>query len=271
MVRPETGALDALRVLTTAGLPGLIVHDGESYLIVPASQVLRVPLPRFVLDEPSLARVWDEASADVLAARLVDVQVSDLVAALALGELLAGVTAFEVGTVAATLLILRAQEQVAPEHGKEAAVQIALLLNTGYNLAATRASVPAGRVADRLGAAGPVRVLLAGVLAFAAAYLALAAPSTSWGLLLIPFLAAGVAIGCVETAEHAAVAALAPSDLRGSAFGLLAGVQSLGNVAASAVAGILWTAVSPSAAFGYLTAWMLIAAVLLAVAAHRSR
>ena len=83
MVRPETGALDALRVLTTAGLPGLIVHDGESYVIVPASQVLRVALPRYVLDDPSLARVWDEASADVLAARLVDVHVSDLVAALA--------------------------------------------------------------------------------------------------------------------------------------------------------------------------------------------
>jgi hypothetical protein len=37
------------------------------------------------------------------------------------------------------------------------------------------------------------------------------------------FLAAGIAIGCVETGEHAAVAALAPPDLRGSAFGLLAG------------------------------------------------
>jgi hypothetical protein len=63
----------------------------------------------------------------------------------------------------------------------------------------------------------------------------------------------------VETSEHAAVAALAPAQLRGSAFGLLAFVQAAGNLAASAVAGLLWTAVSPRAAFGYLVVWMLLA------------
>jgi hypothetical protein len=72
------------------------------------------------------------------------------------------------------------------------------------------------------------------------------------------FLAAGVAIGCVETAEHAALAALAPAALRGSAFGLLAAVQSFGNLAASAIAGLLWTVASPRVAFGYLAAWMLL-------------
>jgi hypothetical protein len=40
--------------------------------------------------------------------------------------------------------------------------------------------------------------------------------------------------------------------LRGSAFGLLTAVQSLGNLAASAIAGLLWTAASPRVAFGYL-------------------
>jgi len=53
-----------------------------------------------------------------------------------------------------------------------------------------------------------------------------------------------VAIECTETAEHAAVAALAPVELRGSAFGLLAGVQSFGNLAASVGAGLLWTLAS---------------------------
>jgi hypothetical protein len=55
-------------------------------------------------------------------------------------------------------------------------------------------------------------------------------------------------IGCVETAEHAAVAALAPVELRGSAFGLLAAVQGFGNLAASAIAGLLWTLASPRVA-----------------------
>jgi MFS family permease len=71
-------------------------------------------------------------------------------------------------------------------------------------------------------------------------------------------VAAGVAIGCVETAEHAAVADLAPVELRGSAFGLLAAVQSFGNLAASAIAGLLWTLASPPVAFGYLGIWMLV-------------
>lgn len=73
------------------------------------------------------------------------------------------------------------------------------------------------------------------------------------------FVLAGIGIGCVETAEHAAVAALAPEQLRGSAFGLLATAQSLGNFVASSVAGLLWTLVSPTAAFIYAAAWMLIA------------
>jgi hypothetical protein len=40
-------------------------------------------------------------------------------------------------------------------------------------------------------------------------------------------------------------------------------VQSFGNLAASAVAGALWTLVSPRAAFLYLGAWMLVSAVAL--------
>jgi len=42
---------------------------------------------------------------------------------------------------------------------------------------------------------------------------------------------------------------------------LLAALQSAGNLAASAIAGILWTAFSPGVAFIWLAAWML-AAVL---------
>ena len=47
------------------------------------------------------------------------------------------------------------------------------------------------------------------------------------------------------------------------AFGLLAVVQSVGNLATSAVAGLLWTLATPSVAFGYLAAWMLAALLAL--------
>jgi MFS family permease len=158
--------------------------------------------------------------------------------------------------VAATLLILRASELLAPGRSQDRATQLALALYVAYNVAATLASIPAGRLGDRRGA---VLVLVLGVGLFGLAYAGFAAGGSSV-LALVPwFVAAGVAIGCVETAEHAAVASLAPVELRGSAFGLLAAVQSFGNLAASAVAGLLWTLASPRVAFGYLMGWMVLA------------
>lgn len=173
-----------------------------------------------------------------------------------LGRLMIGIGAFELGNLAVTLLILRATDLLAPAQGQHSAVQIALLLYVAYNLAATIASVPAGRLIDRRGA---VLVLASGVACFLAAYIGFAATGTSIPVLAVCFVAAGVAIGCVETAEHAAVARLAPEDLRGSAFGLLAGVQSFGNLVASSVAGLLWTVVSPAAGLLFAAALMTIA------------
>jgi hypothetical protein len=46
-------------------------------------------------------------------------------------------------------------------------------------------------------------------------------------------------------------------------------VQSFGNLAASAIAGLLWTLTSPQVAFGYLVGWMLLALIGL-LAARRS-
>ncbi|WP_328478652.1 MFS transporter [Streptomyces sp. NBC_00377] len=186
-----------------------------------------------------------------------------------LGRLMAAVAAFEAGNVAATLLILRASDLLAPGHGTQSATTLALGLYTAYNVAATLASVPAGRLADRLGVRGPVLVLAGGVAAFALSYGLFAVSGAGLMVLAIPFLLAGVGIGAVETAQHSAVAALAPTDLRGSAFGLLATVQSLGNLAASTVAGVLWTAFSPAVAFAYLTAWMVLALAGLRFTAAR--
>jgi MFS family permease len=180
-----------------------------------------------------------------------------------LGRLLVGVSAFEVGNVAATLLILRATEVLTPPHGHDTAVKLGLGLYTAYNLAATLASIPAGQLGDRR---GNLPVLLLGVVCFGGAYVGFALNGASVALLAISFVLAGVAIGFVETAEHAAVAGLAPPDIRGSAFGLLAAIQSLGNFAASAGAGLLWTEVSPRAAFLYLAAWMAVSLVAFAAA-----
>jgi MFS family permease len=102
----------------------------------------------------------------------------------------------------------------------------------------------------------------AGLLGFA--YAGLAAGGDNVAPLAALFVLGGLGMGCVETAEHSAVAALAPEGLRGSAFGLLALIQSAGSLAASAIAGVLWTAISPSLAFGYLAACMLVTLAALA-------
>jgi MFS family permease len=177
-----------------------------------------------------------------------------------LGRLMVSATAFELGNAAATLLILRTTDVLTPTHGGDRATQIALLLYTAYNLAATLVSLPAGHMNDRVGS---VRAWQLGAAAFFGSYLLFASSGTSIALLAVAFVLAGVGIGFAETAQSAAVAASAPVELRGSAFGLLAGLQAFGNLAASVVAGLLWTLVSPEVAFLYLGAWMLVALLSL--------
>ena len=178
-----------------------------------------------------------------------------------LGRLFAGCAAFEIGNCAATLLILRATELLGPGRSDDHATQLALALYVAYDIAATATSILAGRHSDRHGA--PV-VLVAGAVMFAAAYIWFAVGPDNVIALAPAFILAGIGIGCAETAEHAAVASLAPNELRGSAFGMLAALQSFGNLAASSIAGILWTAVSPTAAFIFLAVAMTIAVPLIA-------
>ena len=44
--------------------------------------------------------------------------------------------------------------------------------------------------------------------------------------------------------------------------------QSIGNFAASAIGGLLWTLISPVAAFLWFAAWMLLALVAFALGRH---
>jgi CBS domain-containing protein len=63
----STPAIEAARLLAGQNLPGLIVVDeqGRPFTVLPGTQVLRMAVPQYVLDDPTLARVVDEAAADV--------------------------------------------------------------------------------------------------------------------------------------------------------------------------------------------------------------
>ncbi|SDJ03306.1 CBS domain-containing protein [Nonomuraea jiangxiensis] len=58
--------IDAARLLADQDLPGLIVvgDDGLPVTILPGTQVLRLAVPGYCLEDPALARVVDEAHAD---------------------------------------------------------------------------------------------------------------------------------------------------------------------------------------------------------------
>lgn len=129
-----------------------------------------------------------------------------------------------------------------------------------YDLAAMLVSFPAGALADRV---GMTRVLAAGVAFCALAYVGFAATGASVPELALCFVVAGVAIGCVETVQHGAVAVHVESGLRAQSFGVLAGAQAGGQFLASTVAGLLWTALSPEPAMLYATAWMVVSLMSL--------
>ena len=77
-----------------------------------------------------------------------------------LGRWMVAVAAFELGNVAATLLILRATELLSPTRGGDSATQLALGLYLAYNVAATVTSVPAGQISDRVGPGGVLAELI---------------------------------------------------------------------------------------------------------------
>jgi CBS domain-containing protein len=68
----DSNALEAVRLLATRRLPGLVVTDtaGTPVTILPASQVVRLLVPPYVLDDPSLAGVLSESMADRVADKL---------------------------------------------------------------------------------------------------------------------------------------------------------------------------------------------------------
>jgi len=78
-VRLDDPALDAARLLAERGLPGVLVVDDQGFprAVLPASQLVRLIVPDYILEDPTLAAVIDEAHADRLAQALTGLSVRD--------------------------------------------------------------------------------------------------------------------------------------------------------------------------------------------------
>lgn len=77
-VTPDTPVLEAARLLADQDLPGLIVIDerGCPATVLPGTEVLRLAVPTYCQDDPTLAHVVDEAHADRFLETLGDRRVS---------------------------------------------------------------------------------------------------------------------------------------------------------------------------------------------------
>jgi len=183
-----------------------------------------------------------------------------------LARILAPVACFELGNLATTLLILRATDLLtATGWTAAAAASGAILMYAGHNAMAAGASLLAGHLSDRR---SPRLTFALGSAFYVAAYTLFAIGTGLFGV-VTGFLLAGIGIGLAETAESAVVALSIPRDIRSQAFGVLGLTQSVGDIGATVVAGVLWSLVSPTVAFGYAAVWMLLSLVVLRLARTR--
>lgn len=144
---------------------------------------------------------------------------------------------------------------------KLAAVPIVMIV---MNAVYAGSAWPAGIASDRLGRVG---ALALGLLFLVLADVLLAVAG-GVAVLLVGVALWGLHMGFTQGVLAAMVADRAPSDLRGTAFGVMNLVLGVSALAASTVAGLLWHRYGPSATFAAGAAFALVA--LLALPAVRA-
>ena len=119
------------------------------------------------------------------------------------------------------------------------------LLWSALHVVKMSSSVIGGTLSDRFGRR---TMIIVGYLWYAAIYAAFAWTS-ALPVMIVVFLAYGLYFGFTEGVEKAWVADMAPKTARGLAFGIYNGALGFGGLAASLIFGLIWTRISPQAAF----------------------
>jgi len=173
---------------------------------------------------------------------------------------LIAVVVFGLGNFADSMLILRATEILSPINGALVAGSLAILLYTIHNVFYAALSFPIGVLADKF---GKRKILVFGYLLTGLSSVGFIFTIGNIFYLGLLFVVAGIAIAITDAMERTVAADLLPENLRGTGYGTLATVNGIGDFASSSVVGLLWTAVSPTAGFGYGAALCMSGAVLL--------
>jgi MFS family permease len=154
---------------------------------------------------------------------------------------------FGLGDFAHTLLILRAIEILTPSLGGGGAAAAAMALYGLHNVAGAVMALAFGAAGDRF---GHLRALALGYLlgpAMIAAIIvsSMSGPAGGGVALAAAFLLGGALLAAEDALESAAAAELLPEDRRGTGFGLLAAINSAGDLLSSLAVGLLWKAAGP--------------------------
>lgn len=160
---------------------------------------------------------------------------------------------FTLARFSEAFLVLRA-EQLGMALALVPLVMVAM--NVVYSLTA----YPLGKLSDRVSHHG---LLLAGLSVLVLADVVLAV-STHWLGLLLGVALWGVHMGMTQGLLAAMVAAQAPADLRGTAFGFFNLVSGVALLAASVLAGLLWQYLAPAWTFGAGAAFSVLAMAAVA-------
>ena len=169
---------------------------------------------------------------------------------------------FGISNFAPTLLILRAQDLLAPSLGSLKAGAFAVGLYTFSNVVYALVAYPIGALSDRV---SKRLVLSAGFAVFGLLCLGfLFADGQKW-LLVLLFALSGLYTAIIESSQPALASTLMLEHQHGTGFGLMSAVDGVGDFLSSITMGVLWTAVSPNAGFAAAGVLALVSAFLLAM------
>jgi MFS family permease len=228
-----------------AGVVLLVAGHGESGLricfalaAIPALGAVRNL--RRAHDTPAVARDRSEARASLGRPYYV---------------LLAAVLIFGLANSSDTLLLLRARS------AGLSASDLAFLF-AAFNLVYALLAVPVGALSDRVGRRP---LLFVAWSVYVLVYLGFAFVDSAWGLVTL-FLGYGIFYAAADGVIKAWITALVPVERRGQAFALNAAASGLLLLPASVIAGALWDANGPQAAFLFGAVVALAALLIVALA-----
>jgi MFS family permease len=167
---------------------------------------------------------------------------------------------FGISNFAPTLLILRAQDLLAPSLGGVTAGAFAVGLYTFSNVVYAMVAYPIGVLSDRVSKRA---ILSAGFALFGLLCLGFLFTDGQKWLLILLFALSGIYTAIIESSQPALASTLIAEHQHGTGFGLMSAVDGVGDFLSSITMGVLWTAVSPNAGFAAAGVLALVSAGVL--------